>query len=334
MEAMRVCWPEQGRAELRTFTPPSPRPGEVLIRTEVTLISPGTERAFFLGLPNAQANFPYYPGYSNVGRVIAVGEPAPGVAGLQVAVGDRVASGGGHASHVVARAERCWRVPDRLPATEAAYFNLAAIAMQGVRKARVELGEPVLVVGLGLIGSLALQLARLQGAFPALGLDLDAGRREIAAGTGADACLDPSDPETTAALDAATDGRGPAVVIEATGHPEVVNEAFARAGDHARVVLLASTRGTTEANFYRDIHRKGLTVLGAHAIVRPPHDSSPGFWTLGDDTRTALRLLAAGRLRVGPLTSKQFPWRDAPQAYEQLASWRKDALGMLLLWDE
>jgi L-iditol 2-dehydrogenase len=334
MDGMRVCWPEQGRAELREFTPPSPRPGEVLIRTEVTLISPGTERAFFLGLPNAQGNFPSYPGYSNVGRVIALGEPAPGASGFQVAVGDRVVSSGGHASHVVARAGRCWRVPDALPDTEAAYFNLGAIALQGVRKARIELGEPVLVVGLGLIGNLALQLARLQGAFPALGLDLDGGRREIAATSGADACFDPAVPESADALAAATDGRGPAVVIEATGHPDAVNEALARAGHHARVVLLASTRGTTEANFYRDVHKKGLTVLGAHANVVPPHDSSPGFWTLSDDTRTVLRLLAAGRLRVAQLTSRQFPWREAPQAYEQLASWRKDALGMLLLWND
>jgi L-iditol 2-dehydrogenase len=331
MDGMRVCWTEHGRAELQEFTPPPPKPGEVLIRTEVTLISPGTERAFFLGLPNAQARFPYYPGYSNVGRVIALGEPGP--VGIDVAVGDRVASSGGHASHVVARAERCWKVPEALAPAEAIYFSLAAIAMQGVRKARVELGEPVVVLGLGLIGNLALQLARLQGGLPAVGLDPDAGRREIASAVGADVCYDPSAEETTAALEAATGGRGPAVVIEATGHPAAVNDAFARAGFHARVVLLASTRGTTETNFYRDVHRKGLTVLGAHAIVVPPRDSSPGYWTLGDDTRTVLRLLAAGRLRVGPLTSELFPWREAPRAYEQLASWRKDVLGMILQWD-
>jgi L-iditol 2-dehydrogenase len=330
MDGMRVCWPEHGRAELQAFTPPSPKPGEVLIRTEVTLISPGTERAFFLGLPNAQARFPYYPGYSNVGRVVALGEPSDGI---DLAVGDRVASGGSHASHVVMRAARCWKVPEGLPPTEAIFFSLGAIALQGVRKARVELGEPVLVLGLGLIGNLALQIARLQGALPALGLDLDAGRREIAAAAGADGCFDPSSAETAAALDAATDGRGPAVVIEATGHPDAVNDAFARAGDHARVVLLASTRGTTETNFYRDVHRKGLTVLGAHAIVVPPHDSSPGYWTLSENTQTVLRLLAARRLRVAPLTSELLPCQEAPRAYEQLASWRKDVLGMLLQWE-
>lgn len=328
VEGMRVCWPERGQAELRALTLPPPKRGEVLIESEVTLISPGTERAFFLGLPNAQATFPYYPGYSNVGQVVAVGE---GVEGMQS--GDRVASGTGHASHVLARAERCWKVPDGLAPDEAIYFSLASIALQGVRKARIELGEAVLVIGLGLIGNLALQLARLQGAFPAMGVDPDAGRQEIARACGADACFGPA-AETAEALAATAGGQGPAVVIEATGSPEVVNDAFALAGPHARVVLLASSRGTTETNFYRDVHSKGLVVLGAHASTVPPHESSPGYWTRKDDTHTALRLLAAGRLRVGELTSERFPWREAPRAYELLGSWRKDVLGMLLQWRE
>jgi L-iditol 2-dehydrogenase len=114
----------------------------------------------------------------------------------------------------------------------------------------------------------------------------------------------------------------------------VVNDAFARAAAFGRVVLLASTRGVTETNFYRDVHRKGLAVLGAHANTVPPHDSSPGLWTLRDDTRLVLRLLVAGRLRVDPLISEIAPAEEAPRLYEQLGSWRKDALGMLLRWWE
>jgi L-iditol 2-dehydrogenase len=330
---MRVCWPERGRAEVVPFRPAAPGAGQVLIETEVTLISPGTERAFFLSLPNATASFPYYPGYSSVGRVAVLGE-APVVSGdgRELRVGDRVVTGSNHASHAVARAERCWVVPDDLPPQEAVFFSLGTIALQGVRKSRVEIGEPVVVLGLGLIGNLALQLSRLQGALPVVGLDPDGGRREIAHQCGADASFDPTADATAEALLAATLGRGPAVVIEATGSPEAVNDAFVLARSHGRVVLLASTRGVTETNFYRDIHRKGLTVLGAHANAVPPRESSPGFWTTSDDTQTVLRLLAARRLQLGPLTSERFPWQEAPRAYEMLGSWRKDLLGMLLLW--
>jgi L-iditol 2-dehydrogenase len=327
MQGTRVYWPESGRAELEAFTPRDPQSGEVAVETEVTLISPGTERAGFLGLPNTPQQFPSYPGYSNIGRVAVVGE---GVGDLSP--GDRVATWIGHASHGVARAERCWKVAEGLPATEAVYFSLAAVALQGVRKARVELGDAVLVVGLGLVGNLALQLARLQGGLPALGLDPDHGRQETAVACGADACLDPEQSDTPAALAAATEGRGPSVVIEATGFPQAVNESFALAGQGARVVLLASTRGTSETNFYRDVHKKGLVVLGAHNSIRPPRDSSPGFWTLGDDARCVLRLQAAGRLHTRPLTSQVIPWQEAPRAYEILASWRRDVMGMVLDW--
>jgi 2-desacetyl-2-hydroxyethyl bacteriochlorophyllide A dehydrogenase len=241
IEGMRVCWPERGRATLESFTLPEPKPGEAIVQTEVTLISPGTERAFFLGLPNAPTNYPHYPGYCNIGRVVALGE---GTAG-NLKVGDRVASHGSHASHVRAGVDYCAKVPEGLSPAEAAFCNLVGISMQGVRKARVELGESVLVLGQGLIGNLALQLARLQGAFPALGFDPDDGRRQTALECGADACFDPTAEATAAALSDATDGLGPAVVIEATGSPEVVNNAFALARENGRVVLLASTRGVT-----------------------------------------------------------------------------------------
>jgi threonine dehydrogenase-like Zn-dependent dehydrogenase len=294
----------------------------------VTLISPGTERAFLLGLPNAQSRFPNYPGYSNVGRVAAVG---PGVEGL--AVGDRAAAMVGHASHAVAAAARCAKVPEGVAPAAAVYFSLGAIALQAIRKTRTELGEAMAVLGLGLIGNLALQLGRLQGALPAVGLEPDAGRRALALECGADACFDPGEADTPAALAAATGG-GPAVVVEATGAPEAINQAFAAAAVGGRVVLLASTRGVTETNFYRDVHKKGLTVLGAHNAARPPRDSSPGFWTLEDDFRVVLRLLAGGRLRVAPLTSAVLPAAEAPAAYAALATWRKDQLGVLLRWKE
>lgn len=329
MEGMRVCWPEMGRATVEAFTVRTPGPGEVLIRTDASLISPGTERAFFLGLPNAQRNYPAYPGYCNLGTVAEVGE---GVEELKV--GDRVASAGNHASHVVMRTRYCFKVPDGLEPTQAVYFSLGAIALQGVRKSRLELGECTLVLGLGLIGNLALQLARLQGALPVLGLDPDAGRREIALRCGADGAFDPTEEGVRDAVGTAADGRAPSVVIEATGMPEAVTQAFDWCGDMGRVVLLASTRGVTETNFYRDVHKKGLTVLGAHGGKVARDESSPGFWTLREDTRTVLNLLAAGRLQVSPLTSEVFSWRDAPRAYEVLGSWRKDLLGMVLRWSD
>lgn len=327
MQNYQVVWTAPGVAQVEACATPAPGPGQLLIRTCTTLISPGTERAFFLGLPNTSQQYPQYQGYNNVGEVVQVGA---GVDGWQE--GDRVTSASRHAMFVTADAATCSPIPDGLSDEDAAFFNMGAIALQGVRKARIELGEPVVVIGAGLIGLLALQFAKLQGAAPAISVDRDERRLDFAQRVQADGMF-MADSHLSDEVQRLCGNGGPAVVIEATGHPEAIPQAFQLAGWCGRVILLGSTRGETERiNFYRDVHKKGLTVIGAHNSTRPPHDSAPGWWTLLADQRIALRLLALRRLIVQPLITHRFTWQQAPQAYELLKAWNLDALGMVLDW--
>jgi 2-desacetyl-2-hydroxyethyl bacteriochlorophyllide A dehydrogenase len=313
--------------EIEEFVIPDPGPGEVLIRTRASLISPGTERAFYLALPNTNASYPLYPGYSNIGEVIGVGA---GVETLKV--GDRVASTAGHASHVIAAAAKCVGVPATIPDEEATFFNLIAVAMQGVHKARIELGEPVVVLGAGSIGVCAMQMAKVSGALPVIAVDQDESRLDLALRAGADAVL-VNDTQVVERIRELAARDGAAVVIEVTGAAVAILSAFQMAGVRGRVILLGSARGDTEhVNFYRDVHRKGLSVIGAHEITRPQHDSLPGWWTQRDEHQTALRLLAMGRMTVAPLISHRFGWRAFAQAYALLESWDPTATGMVLDW--
>lgn len=328
----RVLFTEPGTAQVVQESVPAPGPHDLVVRTRVSLISPGTERAFFLGLPNTTQTYPQPAGYSNIGEVVAVGDAVIGLT-----PGDRVASAGHHAAFVVVPAAAAVPVPKGLADDRAAFFNLASIALQGVRKARVELGETVAVIGAGLIGLLALQLARLQGALPVVAIDQDTDRLAYARQSGADRLVPADDSWVESLADHLPDspGHAPAVVIEATGNPNVIVSAFAAARPLGRVVLLGSTRGTTDGvNFYRDIHRKGLTVIGAHNITRPDQDSYPGYWAEVDDQAVALQLLAHGRLTVEPYITHRFAWQDAPKAYELLRTWDRSALGMILKWTE
>lgn len=328
MTGHRVVWTQKGVAEIETFEAPSPKEGQLLLRARATLISPGTERAFFLGLPNTSQKYPQHAGYSNVGEIGEIGAKVEGFK-----VGDRVACAAGHSSHVVVNAANCLPVPEDAPDEEAVFFNLAAIAMQGVRKARVELGESVAVIGAGLIGLMAMQLAKLNGALPAISVDKDEGRLSFARQAGADVTLI-ADDSALSSVREVTGADGAAVVIEATGHPEAIPQAFALAGTFGRVILLGSTRGETEkVNFYRDVHKKGLTIIGAHAAMRPRVESSAGWWTTKDDQRVALKLLALKRLTIQPLITHRFACQDAPQAYALLREWDLRALGMVLDWN-
>jgi 2-desacetyl-2-hydroxyethyl bacteriochlorophyllide A dehydrogenase len=325
----RIVFTAAGVVAVEECLPPNLGVGQLLIRTRTTLISPGTERAFFLGLPNTPGSYPHYPGYSNIGEVVAVGE---GVEGWTP--GMRVATPAGHAAFVAVSSETCVPVPERLADGEAVFFNLAAIAMQGVRKARVELGEPVVVIGAGLIGLLALQLARLNGGLPVVSVDTDERRLAFAQAVDADETVALSD-DLKVTVASLCEDEGAAVVIEATGHPEAILTAFDLARPGGRVILLGSTRGETEqVNFYRDVHKKGLTVIGAHNSARPLVESHPGWWIAQDDQRVALKLLALGRLKVRPLITHQFSWHEAPHAYERLKQWDTGTLGMVLNWWE
>jgi threonine dehydrogenase-like Zn-dependent dehydrogenase len=265
-----------------------------------------------------------------------------------------------HASWAVAAADRALLpVPEDLPPEHAAFASLMAIALNGVRLAHLQIGEPVAVLGQGLVGQLAAQFARINGARPVVVLDALDSRLEIARAAGATHAINvravgdsldrlgagasagsPSagsgqaGQALPAAVRQATGGDGPRVVIEATGLPQPVVTALKIAGHGARVVLLGSTRGLVERwDPYSDVHRKALTIIGAHSPSSHPPVAT--FWnpfTTSANMRIALDLVRDGSLRLDRLISDRVPGRDAPQAYARLASAPAEHLGVLLDW--
>jgi threonine dehydrogenase-like Zn-dependent dehydrogenase len=116
--------------------------------------------------------------------------------------------------------------------------------------------------------------------------------------------------------------------------PEPVVTAFQAAGWCGRVVLLAGSRGETErVNFYRDVTKRGLTIIGATNAARPRVDRSPGYWPLEEDERLCLDLTAAGRIRVDPLITGRFPCDHAAEAYRLVVERRREAVGLLIDWE-
>lgn len=328
MRGHRVVVTAPGQVELQWMDPPQPGEGQVLLRALSTLISPGTERAFFLNLENTDPDFPFFPGYSFVGEVIAVGDDA-----AALKPGDRVVCRAAHQSHVLVEARDCLKTPAQVADDEAAFFALLAIAMQAVRKARIELGESVAVLGAGIVGILAMRLAQLSGGVPVVGIDLERRRLDLAQRVAADEVL-VSDASLQDRLRELLGADGADVVIELTGAPNAVVTAFQLAAARGRVVLAGSTRGLSgEVNFYRDVHKKGLLVIGAHETAQPLQDNSPGYWTPLREYALCLGLMARGRVQIAPLITHRYNWREFQTAYAQLANWDRSALGMIIEWD-
>ena len=180
-KTQRALVMQPGAIRLEPAELPCPAPNEVMVRTTKTLISPGTERAIMLNLPGLEVQYPKSVGYSHVGVVVQVGAEVRGLS-----VGDRVASKSRHASHVLVKEALCHQLAPGLDDEHAAFFQLLATALQAVRKTRLELGEATAVLGAGLVGQLALQVARLGGALPVVAIDYHQGRLQLAQSLGAD----------------------------------------------------------------------------------------------------------------------------------------------------
>ena len=82
------------------------------------------------------------------------------------------------------------------------------------------------------------------------------------------------------------------------------------------------------------VHKRGITLIGAHNSVRPRSDAVPAFWPLRDDVDLVLRLMAAEKLAVDPLMTTRLPGNEAPEAYRLVTQKKLDALGILLDWRE
>jgi 2-desacetyl-2-hydroxyethyl bacteriochlorophyllide A dehydrogenase len=325
----RIVFEEPGKVGIEEFSVRKPHETEVMIETVCTLISPGTETAFLMALPNTSKKFPMYPGYSNAGVVASTGGESS-----KLKVGDRVVSRSSHATHVTVEETNVYRIPDGLSFEEASFFALGTISLQAVRKAHIEIGESVIVLGQGLVGNLALQLARLSSGMPLIAVDMIDYRLRVSKTCGADYAFNPDREDLIERVMDATEGKGADVVIEATGNPKAISTALQLAGRRGRVILLGSTRGVSEVNFYSLVHRKGVIIIGAHESVRPRYESSHGWWTQRDDSILVLRLLSRGLLRVRELISARMSYREAAKAYDRLMNSKEDTLGIILQWKE
>ncbi len=130
-----------------------------------------------------------------------------------------------------------------------------------------------------------------------------------------------------------THGKGPDAIVEVTGSAVALQQALTYVAWEGRVSLLGCTR-IPDANidFYQYVHRRGVSLIGAHTMVRPKVDSYPGYWTEADDYRTLLAFLSAGRLKVRPIISEIVSPEQAPAVYKRLAEEKHPPLGIVFDW--
>jgi predicted dehydrogenase/NADPH:quinone reductase-like Zn-dependent oxidoreductase len=314
VEGRAVVWAEAGRVELTAVEVPLAARGEVTILTAASIVSPGTERAYYLRLPNARPTFPHFPGYSLAGTAVAVG---PGVA--HVSEGDAVAAiRVRHASVATVRADRVFRVPDGVEVADAAFVYLGVICGGAVARAGVGPGEPVCVVGAGVVGLLCQRLASAAGAGPATVVARSSRRERAAVAGGASFALADAVGENIAPL-----------VFEASGDPSALALAARLASPGGRIVLVGSPRGVGELPV-EQLSRKRLRLIGTHVENLSLRSERAGRDLYSEEAHRFLEALGADSVAVMDLADAVVDPREADAFYRRLA--RDELAGARFDW--
>ncbi|MEZ6139843.1 MAG: zinc-binding alcohol dehydrogenase [Zavarzinella sp.] len=341
IEARQAVLVEPYKVEIRTVSLPDPQPNQVLIECEASAISAGTELAVYTGSHQwlkdpkmTDWKFPFRPGYSAAGTIVAMGS---NISGWKV--GDRVSYPGNHASHelmtVGHERGRWWNMPAHLPASKAAFACISRYGFGGVLRAGITLGRSVAVMGQGIIGQFALRSALAAGCYPVIGIDSIAMRRDAAMQAGATATIDPTTQNVLEVIQSYTKMRGAEIIVDATGIPDAIPKAMALACDAGQVVVVGSPRGkAAEVNFYDDLHRRYIEVLGAHGnmLFEPFHHRLSGAWDINKAQTWLLAALASNRLSLEGLVRHTITPEQIGEAYDGLLNNKDEYLGVLVQW--
>jgi 2-desacetyl-2-hydroxyethyl bacteriochlorophyllide A dehydrogenase len=310
----RAVWFDGPRSvAIRDCELPETGPGQVLVRTLFSGISPGTELLAYRGeidetvvldetLPalSGRFSYPFRYGYSCVGRVEE---------GSGVPEGALVFAFHPHQDRFVVGAEDAIEI-DGLDAHLATLFPLVETALQVSLEVALESAPIVVVAGLGVVGLLVAVLVQRNGA-QVIGSEPLPWRRALAASTGVES-VDPVDLDGRVAD--ATDGRGIPLLVEASGNPSALADGLRVLG-HEGTALVVSWYGTKPVPLPlgAEFHRRRLAIRSTQVSTIPARLASE--WSRERRRRVALELMR--ELPLGAVATHKFPFAEAPTAYAQ-----------------
>lgn len=361
-----------GKVLLEEVPRPSLRPNGVIIRTLYSAISIGTEKLMLslakksllgkaLERPDllklfieyaknegfinayraamARLKEPVPLGYSSSGMVLEVGQNASN----EFKRGDLVACGGhGYASHAeITYVPRtlCVKIPEGVEPKYAAFANIGAIAIHGIRLARVELGSNIAIIGLGLLGLIAVQAAKAAGA-NVLGMDIVQTKIQLAKRLGADAValVNRNDIDIIAQNFTENKGFDAVIVFASTKSASPIELAAKIARRKGRIVVPGWVKTYLPRNlFYEKELEFVIPRSSGLGIYDPLYETGKTQylleyvrWTAKENMRTFLQLLKEKKISMEPLVTHIFDFNKAEEVYEKLHKGKiKGAIGII-----
>ncbi len=339
MKTTAIVFPSAENVELREVELPAPTERDIVVEVEASCVSVGTERWAYLG-KRPDLSFPSVPGYIGVGRIIEAGTKA---LTHGYAIGERVnffrsrLAGdlartswmSSHLGRAVIDVEEgllqdpealdlhhCEKVPSGLDPIDAASVTLGAVALRGIEMAGIPVGSNVLVVGMGLIGQFAAQIARLKGA-TVTAADVVSARLDKAKENGADRVVN-SARENLAEIARQMAPNGYDVIIDTSSIAQVVNGLFP----------LLRRRG----KFIFQGWYPPLTPLDLNALhQRLPTCYFPCAHN-GTAVQAMMRWARDGQIKSRNLITHQIKPAEGPEISRQIAAGSDGFLGVIFDW--
>lgn len=321
--------PAKEQVAFNEYESPSLQAGQVRVKSLFGAAKHGTEMALYKGYAAPRGGFdkeyqlfshalemvryPVRLGNMCVGEVVEVG---PEVTRLKP--GDRVFHYGSF------RQEHVWpetvrQLPEGVPWQAAVCLDPADFALGAVRDGHVRLGDAVVVFGLGAIGLMAIQLAKLAGAYPVIGVEPLALRRQVALDCGVDLVLDPITCDVGLEIKKATGKRGADVCIEYSGH-HLALQAALRGVAYLGTVVAGAWPGSYPAglDFGAEAHMNRARIIFSRACSEPNPDYPN--WDEGRLFEVVWRLLANGSLKSEPIVQPIVAFDDLLTEYPKIAT--------------
>ena len=358
----RLLLDPAGQVHVIDVPVPDVGPNDVLVRTTLSQVSAGTEMNDVRKRRATGANPADFAdmglGYTTVGIVEKVGGNV-----RDFRPGDRVLGQGNHGSlwlvpwnqadvdAGLVNSPYLEHVPGGMEDVEIVFATLGDVALHAVRHGKIQLGESAAVYGLGQIGLMAVQLCRLNGAYPVLGLDPAPERRRLAETLGATQTFDPSADGVVEAIHDATripfafkdepshglePGSGVDVQVHMTARLDPMQVMFRAAADRGRIVLGGTPsawpeRGPKASVSVDEFLRREVTLVGSYETgMTRPHPYWP--WSRSRNRAVILDLIGRGQLKVRPLVSHVVPYTKAPEMYDLMHRGTEGWMVINFLW--
>ena len=269
----------------------------------------------------------WYMGYSNVGKVVEVGKAV-----TDIQVGDLIYADAPHQSQIIKPAKNVIKLPETLKPEQAIFFTNLMTAYNGILDSDIKLGDTVVVLGLGVLGQMIVQMAKMSGALQVIGVDLFEKRLEAAQLNGADYVFNARTTRDLAKeVRGLTNNKGADRVIEVTGNQKSLNEAIRIAAPDTTVTAMGWYQGAcTAIDLSEEFHHNRITVRSSQTGSVAPGIAH--MYNYERKVRTCIELL--GKLKLEQLITHKVHLDDIQSAYMKIDTDPSDIIQIAITYDD